>query len=94
MFSDEDFVKFSRLILPGIIVLLFIYRWVHFRLFRKNYPKDVIRFRPLFPYPQRELYATGSSSKRIFMTNSNRLLYLLFLLLGVFAMILVIPLLA
>ena len=94
MFLQDDFVEFARTILLGIIVFLFLYRWMHFRLFRKNSPKDVIRFRILSPYPQRELYATGSRSKRIFMTNSNRLLYLMFLLAGVFAMIVIIPLLA
>jgi hypothetical protein len=80
--------------LPGLIFLLFIYRWVHFQLFKNNHPKEVIRFRVISPYPQTDIYATGSNNKRTFMTNSNRLLYVFYSLLGFYALLVFIPLLA
>lgn len=94
MFLDEDFIIIARLVLMGAIGLLIYLKWLHYYLFRKNHGKESIRLRLFSIYGQRETYATGSANKRNFMIASNRMLYLICLLIAVLLMLLIIPLVA
>ncbi len=94
MLLDEDLVIVARIFLYGIIAALLVFKYVHFRIYKSSHTKEFLRFKFLYPYGQRERFATGSNSKRIFMTNSNRILYVIYMLAGLLVMLLVIPKLA
>jgi hypothetical protein len=87
----QDFAELAKTILTVLVIVAFASRWVYFRMFTASHPKEFIRFRLITPYSLQDVYATGSSSKRIFMTNSNRMLYLLLVLTGLLGTLLVIP---
>lgn len=91
MVLDQDLVIIVRNLLFGIITILMIIKYVHFRLYKGKHAREFLKFKLLQPYGQRERYATGSNSKRIFMTNSNRILYVIYLLSSLVLMLLVIP---